>query len=109
MLPSATRGALFEKTAPLDPPQKLLVKDGHSLHPGRIFVQTMTVFGLFKVRRLKRRLKASIPGVQTTSHQLYDIRYFDAVDADSVHLKKPLGGPQGLIGPPCHGAMGLIK
>jgi hypothetical protein len=26
VLPSATRGALFEKTAPLDPPQKLLIK-----------------------------------------------------------------------------------
>jgi hypothetical protein len=25
MRPSATRGALFEKTAPLDPPQKLLI------------------------------------------------------------------------------------
>jgi hypothetical protein len=25
LMPSATRGALFEKTAPLDPPQKLLV------------------------------------------------------------------------------------
>jgi hypothetical protein len=24
-LPSATRGALFEKTAPLDPPQKLFI------------------------------------------------------------------------------------
>jgi len=28
LLPSATRGALFEKTAPLDPPQKLLIKGG---------------------------------------------------------------------------------
>ncbi len=28
ILPSATRGALFEKTAPLDPPQKLLIKGG---------------------------------------------------------------------------------
>jgi len=25
-LPPAARGALFEKTAPLDPPQKLLIK-----------------------------------------------------------------------------------
>jgi hypothetical protein len=102
-MPSATRGALFEKTAPLDPPQKLLIKDGHGLHRGRIFVQTMTVFDFFKVRRLKRRLKASIPGVLTTFHQLHEIQLFDAFFAGSVHLKKPLGGPQGLIGPPCHG------
>jgi hypothetical protein len=27
LLPSATRGALFEKTAPLDPPQKLFIRD----------------------------------------------------------------------------------
>jgi hypothetical protein len=30
-LPSATRGALFEKTAPLDPPQKLLIGGGLDL------------------------------------------------------------------------------
>ena len=30
-LPSATRGALFEKTAPLDPPQKLLTNDNKPL------------------------------------------------------------------------------
>jgi len=105
-MPSATRGALFEKTAPLDPPQKLLIKDGHSLQPGRIFVQTMTAFGCFKVRRLKRRLKASIPGMRATFHQLHDIRHFDVFAAGSVHLKKPSGGPKGLIGPPCHGAPG---
>jgi hypothetical protein len=79
-LPPAARGALFEKTAPLDPPQKLLI-----------------------IRRLKRRLKASIPGVQTIFHQLHDIRYFDAFAAGSVRLKKPLGSPKGFIGPPCHG------
>jgi hypothetical protein len=27
LLPPAARGALFEKTAPLDPPQKLLIID----------------------------------------------------------------------------------
>jgi hypothetical protein len=27
MMPSATRGALFEKSAPLDPPQKLLINE----------------------------------------------------------------------------------
>jgi hypothetical protein len=103
MLPPAARGTLFEKTAPLDPPKKLLIKDGHGLHRGRTFGQTMTVFGSRLVRRLKRGLKASIPGVQTTSQQSYDIKYFDAVVAGSVHLKKPLGGSKGLIGPPCHG------
>jgi len=41
-LPPAARGALFEKTAPLDPPQKLLIKGGHSLPAERIFRQTMT-------------------------------------------------------------------
>jgi hypothetical protein len=33
----------------------------------------------------------------------YDYRRFAAFSADSVHLKKPSGGPKGLIGPPCHG------
>jgi hypothetical protein len=56
-----------------------------------------------KVRRLRRRLKASIPSVQETFQQLNDIRHFDAFTAGSVHLKKPSGGPKGLIGPPCHG------
>jgi len=69
ILPSATRGALFEKTAPLDPPQKLLIKGGHGLQPERTFRQTMTAFGSFEVRGLKRRLKASIPCVRATLHQ----------------------------------------
>jgi hypothetical protein len=102
-LPPAARGALFEKTAPLDPPQKLLIKGGHSLQPEKIFRQTMTAFGSFKVRWLKRRLKASIPRSQTNSNDLYNIRHFDASTADSIQLKKPSGGPKGLIGPPCHG------
>jgi hypothetical protein len=59
--------------------------------------------GSFKVRRLNGRLKASIPGVQATSHQLHYIRHNDPFTAGSVHLKKPSGGPKGLIGPPCHG------
>jgi hypothetical protein len=59
-----------------------------------------------KVRSLKRRLKASIPRVQATFHQLHDIRNFVAFTANSVNLKKPSGGPKGLIGPPCHGAPG---
>jgi hypothetical protein len=102
-LPPAARGALFEKTAPLDPPQKLLIRGGHGLQPERIFVQTMTAFDSFNVRWFKRRLKASIPSVQATLHQLHNIRYFDAFAAGSVQLKKPSGGPTGLIGPPCHG------
>jgi hypothetical protein len=28
-------------------PQKLFIKGGHSLQPGRIFMQTMTAFGSF--------------------------------------------------------------
>jgi hypothetical protein len=62
-MPPAARGALFEKTAPLDPLQKLLIKGGDSLQTEKIFKQTMTAFRLFKVRRLKRRMKASISGV----------------------------------------------
>jgi glycosyltransferase involved in cell wall biosynthesis len=102
-LPSVTRGALFEKTAPLDPPQKLLIKGGHGLQPGRIFMQTMTAFGSVKIRRLIRGLKASIPCVHTISNRLYDILHFAAFSAGSFQLKKPSGGPKGLIGPPCHG------
>jgi hypothetical protein len=64
----------------------------------------MTAFGWVKVRGLKRRLKASIPFVYKTSHRLYNIRHFVAFTAASVQLKKPSGGPKGLIGPPCHGA-----
>ena len=59
-----------------------------------------------KLRRLKRGLKASIPGVQVTFHQSHNIQHFDEFAAGSIHLKKPSGGPEGLIGPPCHGAPG---
>jgi hypothetical protein len=31
------------------PPQKLLIKGGHSMQPGSIFRQTMTTFGLLWV------------------------------------------------------------
>jgi len=31
IMPPAARGALFEKTAPLDPPQKLLIKGGNAM------------------------------------------------------------------------------
>jgi hypothetical protein len=50
-----------------------------------------------------RSLKASIPCLQENSNALYDYRHFDAIAAGTVHLKKPSGGPKGLIGPPCHG------
>jgi len=36
-LPSATRGALFEKTAPLDPPEKLLIKGCFIHHLSSVF------------------------------------------------------------------------
>jgi hypothetical protein len=94
----------LKKPPPLTPPRKLLIKGGHGLQRERIFRQTMTAFGLFKVRRLLRRLKASIPGVQTTFFESHNIRHFTAFLDDSVPLKKPLGGPKGLMGPPCHGA-----
>ncbi|MGD2084818.1 MAG: hypothetical protein PVH61_01420 [Candidatus Aminicenantes bacterium] len=54
-----------------------------------------------------RRLKDSIPFLQTNSNELYNIQHFDAFSAGSVHLKKPSGGPKGLIGPPCHGALAV--
>jgi hypothetical protein len=63
----------------------------------------MNAFGSFKVRRLKRRMKASIPFLFTKSNELYNIRHLDAFAAGSVHLKKPSVGPKGLIGSPCHG------
>jgi hypothetical protein len=59
-------------------------------------MQTMTAFDSFKVKRLKSRLKASIPLLHANSNELYDIRHFDVFTAASVHLKKPSGGPEGL-------------
>ena len=35
-MPPAARGALFEKTAPLDPPQKLLIKGNRCLEEKKI-------------------------------------------------------------------------
>jgi hypothetical protein len=62
------------------------------------------------LRRLEdkrlRRLKVSKPIFHANSNALYDFRHFAASTAESVHLKKPSGGPKGLIGPPCHGAGG---
>jgi hypothetical protein len=51
------------------------------------------------------RMKASIPYVHANSNKSYDIRYLNACAVGSIQLKKPLGGPKGLIGPPCHGAL----
>jgi hypothetical protein len=56
-----------------------------------------------KVRNSKVRLKASKPILHTNSSALYDFQHFAASAAESVHLKKPSGGPKGLIGPPCYG------
>jgi hypothetical protein len=59
-VPPAARGALFEKIAPLDPPQKLLIK-AVMVCSVKESMQTMTALGSFEVRKLKRRMKASIP------------------------------------------------
>jgi hypothetical protein len=99
---SAARGALFEKTAPLDPPQKLLIKGGHCLQTESLSMQTITAFGLFIVRRLKRGLKTSIHFVDRNFSGLLDILYFTAFAAGSIQLKKSSVGPKGLIGPTCH-------
>jgi acyl-CoA synthetase (AMP-forming)/AMP-acid ligase II len=53
----------------------------------------------------KKGLKASKPFLHENSNTLYDHQHFDAFSAESVQLKKPSGGPKGLIGPPCHGAL----
>jgi hypothetical protein len=53
-----------------------------------------------------RSLKASKPFWHENSNALYVYRHFAEFSADSIHLKKPSGGPKGLIGPPCHGAPG---
>jgi hypothetical protein len=58
-----------------------------------------------KMRKLTRRLQASIPGLQTIFFETHNIRHFAAFNDDSVQSKKPSGGPKGLIGPPCHGAL----
>jgi hypothetical protein len=55
-------------------------------------------------RRLKKRLKASKPGLRATFDVFHSIHYFMSHSNVSVQVKKPSGGPKGLIGPPCHGA-----
>jgi hypothetical protein len=71
-------------------------------------METITAFGSFKIRRLKRRLKASIPLLHANSNESYNIRHFAAFSAGLIHLKKPSVGPKGLIGPPCHGDKEII-
>jgi hypothetical protein len=44
-----------------------------------------------KERRLKRRLKASIPYVQTTSHRLFNIKHFVVFPAIGGLLSCPKG------------------
>ncbi|MGD2091122.1 MAG: non-ribosomal peptide synthetase [Candidatus Aminicenantes bacterium] len=56
-----------------------------------------------KVRNSKRRLKASKPCETANSNELFNNPHFDAFAAGTVHLKKPSGGPKGLIGPPRRG------
>ena len=48
-----------------------------------------------KVRTLKMSLKASIPVLYANFNALYDFQQFTAISADSVHLKKPSGWPEG--------------
>jgi hypothetical protein len=86
-MPPAARGALFEKTAPLDPPQKL-------------FIEGSVVSRISEIKRLK----ASKPCLHTNPNASYDFQRFTAFSADSVHQKKPSRWPKALIGPPCHGA-----
>jgi hypothetical protein len=78
-------------------------KGSHCLQREGIFLQTMTAFVLFKVRGLNSRLKASIPLLYVNSNEFYKRRHFESFTAALVQLKKPAGGPKGLIGPPCHG------
>jgi hypothetical protein len=52
------------------------------------------------------KLKASIPFLNATSEVFYDIITLLHLDTVLIHLKKPSGGPKGLIGPPYHGAGG---
>jgi hypothetical protein len=54
-------------------------------------MQTMTALGLFKEKRLKRRLKASIPLLQTNTDELYNIRHFVAFPAAGGIPSHPKG------------------
>jgi len=91
-VPSATRGALFEKTAPLDPPQKLFTK-------GSLVSRISDI----------RKLKASKPCLHANFNASFGFRHFTAFSTDSIHQKKPSRWPKALIGPPCHGAPGCRR
>jgi hypothetical protein len=63
----------------------------------------------WKGRRVEgEKFKKEIEGFDTLFVNkfqiLYYMRNFTAFSDASVHLKKPSGGPKGLIGSPCHGA-----
>ena len=53
----------------------------------------------------KKEAEASKPVLYTNYYALYDFQHFAAFTTDSIHSKKPSGGPKGLIGSPCHGAI----
>jgi hypothetical protein len=46
LMPPAARGALFKKTAPLDPPQKYFIinKEGYGFQQGITLLKTITLF-----------------------------------------------------------------
>ena len=50
-MPPAARGALFEKTAPLDPPQKLLIKGSGKNHQEKKFSkkEDLPVFNISRI------------------------------------------------------------
>ena len=101
--PSATRGALFKKTAPLDPRQKFFIKGGLSLQQKRTFWQTTTAFGSFKANRLGKRLTASISFWYRHSRGLYRLQHFDTIAGNATHLTKTPGSQRDIIRPPCPG------
>jgi hypothetical protein len=67
-MPSATRGALFEKTAPLDPPQKLLIHgqpglQGFCLRASHSSVSPSPMPAVYQIRveGFPKRLKQQFP------------------------------------------------
>jgi hypothetical protein len=62
----------FEKTTPLDPRQKLLIKVGQNLQLKKNSMQNMTAHDSW----LKRRLQALISCLETNSNEFYNILYF---------------------------------
>jgi hypothetical protein len=97
---------LFQETEDVIKNNQKLLRGGEKREAGKLGSWEVEKTGRVegeKERSSKMRLKASIPLLQTNSNDLYNIRHFDEFAADSIHLKKPSGGPKGLIGPPCHG------